>query len=141
MTFSSHSPLTLTLTSTYDPYLDLQVVVMDNDMVLLGNIDELAEHAEAPGMVWHTATVLARKERSAVTGGMFVLKPDAEEYARALHHLYHELNLRPTGGRGGGVNAGRRCYDGSDQAPGPACRHASPRLAGLRSRARFAVCS
>ena len=24
---------------------------MDNDMVLLGNIDELAEHAEAPGMV------------------------------------------------------------------------------------------
>ena len=77
---------------------------MDNDMVLLGNIDELAEHAEAPGMVrvrvrvmwrrgpwltltlsltlteapgmvWHTATVLARKERSAVTGGMFVLKP------------------------------------------------------------------
>ena len=94
---------------------------MDNDMVLLGNIDELAEHAEAPGMVrvrvrvmwrrgpwltltltltlteapgmvWHTATVLARKERSAVTGGMFVLKPDAAEYARALHHLYHELN-------------------------------------------------
>ena len=23
---------------------------------------------------------------------MFVLKPDAAEYARALHHLYHELN-------------------------------------------------
>ena len=102
---------------------------MDNDMVLLGNIDELAEHAEAPGMVWHTATVLAKKERSAVTGGMFVLKPDAAEYARALHHLYHELNLRPTGGRGGGINAGRRCYDGSDQAPRPACHHASPRWA------------
>ena len=48
---------------------------MDNDMVLLGNIDELAEHAEAPGMVWHTATVLARKERSAVTGGNPYLKP------------------------------------------------------------------
>ena len=48
---------------------------MDNDMVLLGNIDELAEHAEAPGMVWHTATVLARKERSAVTGGNPNLKP------------------------------------------------------------------
>ena len=48
---------------------------MDNDMVLLGNIDELAEHAEAPGMVWHTATVLARKERTAVTGGNPNLKP------------------------------------------------------------------
>ena len=48
---------------------------MDNDMVLLGNIDELAEHAEAPGMVWHTATVLARKERAAVTGGNPNLKP------------------------------------------------------------------
>ena len=75
---------------------------MDNDMALLGNIDELAEHAEAPGMVrvrvvwrrgpwltltptltpteapsmvWHTATVLARKERSAVTGGNPNLKP------------------------------------------------------------------
>jgi hypothetical protein len=48
---------------------------MDNDMVLLGNIDELAEHAEAPGMVWHTATVLARKARPAVTGGNPNLKP------------------------------------------------------------------
>ena len=103
-----------------------KVVVMDNDMVLLGNIDELAEHAEAPGMVWHTATVLAKKERSAVTGGLFVLKPDAAEYARALHHLYHELNRRPRG-TGVGLNAGRRCYDGSDQAPGPACHHARSR--------------
>ena len=67
---------------------------MDNDMVLLGNIDELAEHAEAPGMVWHTATVLARKERSAVTGGMFVLKPDAAEYARAAPPVPRAQSVR-----------------------------------------------
>ena len=38
-----------------------KVVVMDNDMALLGNVDDLAsDEARAPGMVWHTATVLPR---------------------------------------------------------------------------------
>ena len=73
---------------------------------LLRNIDDLAE-AEAPGMVFHTATVLPKKERCAVTGGLFVLEPSATEYSRAIHHLHHELNI--------GSNGGRRCYDGSDQ--------------------------
>jgi hypothetical protein len=90
-----------------------KVVVMDNDMVLLGNIDEL-QYAETPGMVWHTATVLARKERCAVTGGLFVLRPNAAAFARAKQHLYLELNRR-SAGAGKGLNVGRRCYDGSDQ--------------------------
>lgn len=93
------------------------VVVMDNDMVLMGNIDEL-QYAETPGMVWHTATVLARKERCAVTGGLFVLRPNAAAFARAKQHLYLELNRR-SAGAGKGLNVGRRCYDGSDQARTP----------------------
>ena len=40
-----------------------KVIVIDNDMTFAGNIDELAD-AEAPAMVWHTATVLPNKERA-----------------------------------------------------------------------------
>jgi hypothetical protein len=42
-----------------------RVVVLDNDVTLLRPIDELAA-AEAPAMVFHTATVLPRKERCAL---------------------------------------------------------------------------
>ena len=82
-----------------------KVIVLDNDMTLLQNIDELAELAPTPAMVWHTATVLPKKERCAVTGGLFVLRPNRTEFERALHHLYHELN----------AGSKHRCYDGSDQ--------------------------
>jgi len=86
-----------------------KVVVLDNDMTLLRNIDELAR-AETPSMVFHTATVLPRKERSAPTGGLFVLSPSASEFARALAHLY-ALNVPKEKDRGKSM----RCYDGSDQ--------------------------
>lgn len=94
-----------------------KVIVMDNDMALLGNVDDLAsDGARAPGMVWHTATVLPNKEHCAVTGGLFVLEPNLAEYRRALHHLYNELNIKRTTDRAGRAqNQGVRCYDGSDQ--------------------------
>ena len=42
-----------------------KVIVMDNDMALRANIDDLAsDGARAPGMVFHTATVLPKKARS-----------------------------------------------------------------------------
>ena len=93
-----------------------KVVVLDNDMTLLDNIDELA-WAPTPSMVFHTATVLPRKERSAPTGGLFVLRPSRVEFERALAHLY-ALNP-PKDGKGQPCPAcagkAYRCYDGSDQ--------------------------
>lgn len=83
-----------------------KVIVLDNDMTLLGNIDEL-HAAESPSMVFHTATVLPKKERCAPTGGLFVFEPSASEFARALAHL-HALNPWSRG-------PSQRCYDGSDQ--------------------------
>ena len=102
LSFSRISALALTQFS--------KVVVLDNDMTALHNIDELAL-AETPGMVFHTATVLPRKERCAPTGGLFVLTPSLDEYHAALRHLY-ALNypVKPHPGM-----SGRRCYDGSDQ--------------------------
>lgn len=98
-----------------------QVIVLDNDMTLIGNIDELA-HAETPAMVFHTATVLPKKERSAPTGGLFVLTPSASEYERALAHLYSlnpptAKNTTRRAKAGSSMRAGPsfRCYDGSDQ--------------------------
>ena len=88
-----------------------KVIVIDNDMTFAGNIDELAD-AEAPAMVWHTATVLPNKERCAPTGGLFVLKPSATEFAKAMRHLA-SLNRRQA--RNGRFPNGVRCYDGSDQ--------------------------
>ena len=47
-----------------------KVIVMDNDMALRANIDDLAsDGARAPGMVFHTATVLPKKARRAPIGG------------------------------------------------------------------------
>ena len=86
-----------------------RVIVLDNDMTLIANIDELA-HAETPAMVFHTATVLPRKERSAPTGGLFVLRPSQREFDRAIAHLY-ALNAPTPRDRGRAA----RCYDGSDQ--------------------------
>lgn len=87
-----------------------KVVVLDNDMTLLQNIDELAV-SETPAMVFHTATVLPRKERSAPTGGLFVFTPNAAEFQRAMGHLY---SLNPPS-KGGSKGPSYRCYDGSDQ--------------------------
>ena len=81
-----------------------KVVVLDNDMALAGNIDELAVHAEAPAMVWHTSTIFASKEFSAPTGGLFVLEPSAQAFLNATRHLAQMNGRSP-----------RRCYDGSDQ--------------------------
>ena len=88
-----------------------KVIVIDNDMTLIGNIDDLAD-AEAPAMVWHTATVLPKKERCAPTGGLFVLEPSATEFAKALQHLT-VLNRKTASA--GSFSGGVRCYDGSDQ--------------------------
>ena len=96
-----------------------KVIVLDNDMTLLANIDDLAA-AETPAMVFHTATVLPRKERCAPTGGLFVLTPSRREYDRALHHLYALNPAKDAKGRALApalANKGKsyRCYDGSDQ--------------------------
>jgi len=90
-----------------------KVIVMDNDMSILANIDDVAT-APAPAMVWHTATVLAKKEHCAVTGGMFALAPSLREYQRALYHLYYKVNMQGSLGSQA-KNKPVRCYDGSDQ--------------------------
>ena len=86
-----------------------KVVVLDNDMTMISNVDELAA-AETPAMVFHTATVLPRKERSAPTGGLFVLRPSRVEFERALVHL-HAMNAPQDHAQ----RKAYRCYDGSDQ--------------------------
>ena len=66
---------------------------------------ELAE-AETPGLVWHSAAPFMSKhgERCSVSGGLFVLAPSADEFARAKQHLASMY----------GTNTKFR-YDGSDQ--------------------------
>ena len=65
-----------------------KVIVMDNDVSLLRNVDELAS-APTPGLVWHSACSFQLRlgERCGVTGGLFVLRPSAVEFARARTHL------------------------------------------------------
>ena len=41
--------------------------------------------------------------RFALAAGLFVLEPNLAEYKRALHHLYHELNIKRTTDRAGRV--------------------------------------
>ena len=86
-----------------------KVVVMDNDMALFADIAELAA-APTPAVVWHSASVTPKELRSqedcAVTGGMFVFRPEKAEYDRAIAHLHGMYN---------GTTSRRFKYDGSDQ--------------------------
>ena len=63
---------------------------------------------QTPGVVFHPAAPFMLKlgEQCAVTGGLFVLTPDAAEYARARRHLR---------GMYAGETKPRLRYDGSDQ--------------------------
>ena len=85
-----------------------KVIVMDNDMTLFADIAELAA-SPTPAVVWHSASVtptnLRDREHCAVTGGMFVFRPERAEYERAIEHLRGMYN----------GTAARFKYDGSDQ--------------------------
>jgi len=80
-----------------------KVFVFDNDMALAHNVDHLA-FAQTPSAVWHTS--MARwqwrhNESCAVTTGLLGLTPSADEFKRALGHLYSMGN--------------KSVYDGGDQ--------------------------
>ena len=87
-----------------------KVFVLDNDMVLLGNIDHLA-YAPTPAAVWHTALTpwqWRQNESCAVTTGLLGLTPSSSEFKRAKRHL---AAMNRWAGNGSAV-----VYDGGDQA-------------------------
>ena len=81
---------------------------MDNDMALFADIAELpprdARRRVALGV--GDAEELRSQEDCAVTGGMFVFRPEKAEYDRAIAHLHGMYN---------GTTSRRFKYDGSDQ--------------------------
>ena len=88
-----------------------KVIVLDNDMVLLNNLDELASPlVEAPAAVWHATSSIPEYERAAPNTGLLVLKPSAAGFAAALAHLAQMSRARREGG-----TPRTQCYDGGDQ--------------------------
>jgi hypothetical protein len=75
-----------------------KVIVLDNDVVLVKSLDELA-FAETPAAVFHTA--IPRLDRCTVTTGLMVLTPDLGEYRRGLTHMYEVMNYSVSRADGG----------------------------------------
>ena len=79
-----------------------RVWVFDNDMALVGNVDDLA-YAPTPAAVWHTAIgafQVKSGETCAVTTGLLGLSPSMADFRRAMRRLH---------------SATENSYDGGDQ--------------------------